>query len=390
MTNFQEKIHSESFGGYLLFLAAVLAIILNNSPLSFLYNILLHTIFTIQLGLLKIEKPLLLWVNDGLMTVFFLLVGLELKREILKGALKDIPRLILPIAAAIAGFIVPIVIYIYFNHHNTLALRGWAIPAATDIAFSLAILSLLGSRIPNTLKIFLTALAIIDDILAILIIAIFYTTQLSWASLYIAGLSILSLYVLNNSGVKQLLPYIIIGIILWISVAKSGVHATLSGIVLAFAIPMEDAQKTEYSPLILLEQTLIPWVTYAVLPLFAFANAGFSFKGLSFTSLNHNIPFGIICGLFFGKQLGIFTTCYVLVKTKIAALPKQITWIHMYGMALLCGVGFTMSLFIGSLAFHNFSFEYARMVRLGILTGSALSGLLGYLVLYCCSQKVED
>lgn len=374
----KDFIKSESFGGILLFSAALLAVILSNSPLSHWYDKLLQIKLAVGLGEHLFAKPIYLWINDGLMAVFFLLVGLEIKREIFKGALRDPQAVILPAIGALGGLILPAVIYSYINWGDSIALRGWGIPVATDIAFSLGILTLLGTRVPTSVKIFLTTLAILDDIGAILIIAIFYTRQLAYVSLVFAALAILVLIILNNLRVKNLGVYFLVGFILWVSVLQSGVHATLAGIVLAFAIPLDGDGKVRHSPLVRTEQALIPWVYYFVLPLFAFANSGFSFSGMSVGYLFHGVPFGILMGLFLGKQLGIFSSCWVAVHAGIGKLPKRMTWSMLYGVAILCGVGFTMSLFIGSLAFPAKASDYIRYVRLGVLSGSLASGLIGY------------
>lgn len=377
----RDTIKSEPFAGILLFLSALLALVLNNSHFYELYDSLLHIILAIQIGDWSIQKPIVLWINDGLMAVFFLFVGLEIKREFYKGVFTDVKAVVLPCVTATCGLIVPAIIYTVINHGDAMALKGWAIPVATDIAFSLGILSLLGNRVPASLKIFLTALAILDDILAILIIAIFYTRTLSLLSLIVSSLCILVLIALNQMQVMKKSLYIFVGVILWVSVLKSGIHATLAGIILAAAIPVEHKDRHRTSPLETMLKSLIPWVTFFVLPLFAFANAGFSFEGLSWSELTRGIPLGIIAGLFIGKQLGIFASGWITIKLKLAKLPKDITWAQFYGVALLCGVGFTMSLFIGGLAYPEDVKEYARLVRVGVLTGSALSGICGYLLL---------
>lgn len=388
MSKLREIVYSEPFGGILLFSFALAAIILVNSPWHNLYNSLLKTSLSIQFGKMVLAKPLLLWVNDGLMSIFFLFVGLEIKREILKGTLKDPKQFILPAACALGGFVVPALIYFFINHSDRVAAYGWAIPAATDIAFSLGILSLLGDRIPPAVKIFLTALAIIDDIAAIIVIAVYYTSSLSYLAIAFALPAIAILYLLNRAKVASLLPYLVAGSVLWLSVLNSGIHATLSGIILAMAIPMEAGQgSSKYSPLVTLENALLPWVTFAVLPMFAFANSGFSFAGLSVSDLLKPIPLGIMLGLFLGKQFGIFGTCFLLVKSRLAKLPESVTWRHMYGVSVLCGVGFTMSLFIGTLAYRDLPKEYTTLVRLGVLMGSSLSGLLGYAALRCGSER---
>ena len=371
-----EYIKLESAAGILLFLAAIVALILANSPLHFVYDTLLHANFVIQVAHFRLDKPLVLWVNDGLMAIYFLLIGLEIKRELCAGQLRQGSLVALPAVGAVGGLLLPALIYLAMNYHNPAAMAGWAIPSATDIAFSLAILSLL-PRVPLALKIFLSTLAILDDIAAIVIIAIFYSKTLSWSSLMIAGIALLILLFMNRLGVKKLLPYCLIGLVLWASVLKSGVHATLAGIVLAMTIPVGDAKTMENSPSVRAEHRLHPWVTYFILPLFGFANAGFALNGLHFTLTNMWVPIGIATGLFVGKQLGIFSFCWVLLKTPWVSLPNNMRLSHLYGIALLCGVGFTMSLFIGGLAFGETS-DYAMLVRLGVLVGSILSGTIGY------------
>ena len=371
-----EYIKLESAAGILLFSAAILALILANSPIHFLYDKLLHANFVIQIAHFRLDKPLVLWINDGLMAIYFLLIGLEIKRELCAGQLRQSSLVVLPAIGAIGGLLLPALIYLAMNYHNPQAIPGWAIPSATDIAFSLAILSLL-PRVPLALKIFLSTLAILDDIAAIVIIAIFYSKNLSWSSLMIASIALLALLTMNRLGVKKLLPYCLIGIVLWASVLKSGIHATLAGIVLAITIPVGDAKTPENSPLVRAEHRLHPWVTYFILPLFGFANAGFALNGLHFTLTNMWVPIGIATGLFVGKQLGIFSLCWMLLKTPWVTLPKNMKLSHLYGIALLCGVGFTMSLFIGGLAFGETS-DYAMLVRLGVLVGSILSGVAGY------------
>lgn len=374
----QNFIQMESVSGLLLMTMALLALVLDNSPLSWLYHQLLNTQVSLGVGQWILAKPLLHWINDGLMAIFFLLVGLEIKREILQGELDSIQKMALPGIAAIGGMLCPALIYMLFNHHDALSLQGWAIPTATDIAFSLGILMLLGSRIPSSLKIFLTALAILDDLGAVIIIAVFYTKDLSYISLGFATLWLLILFLLNFFKITKPAPYVVVGIFLWFCVLKSGVHATLAGVALAFAIPLQDSKRPEHSPLRAMEIALHPWVAFAILPLFAFANAGVSFQGMSLATFAHAIPLGIIFGLFIGKQLGVFGACWLAVKLKWAHLPRRCQWSQLYGVAILCGIGFTMSLFIGGLAFGNLSPEYTRYLRLGVLCGSLLSAIIGY------------
>ncbi|MHB2246556.1 Na+/H+ antiporter NhaA [Pseudomonas fitomaticsae] len=376
----------EAASGLLLIAAAILALIINNSPLSWLYSGLLDTPVVAQIGALKIAKPLLLWINDGLMALFFLLIGLEVKREVLDGQLSKPSQIVLPGAAAIGGMLVPALIYWFLNRDNPAALDGWAIPTATDIAFALGVLALLGKRVPVSLKLFLMTLAIIDDLGAIVIIAIFYSGELSTLSLGLAAACIAALVAMNRLGVVKLGPYMIIGLILWVCVLKSGVHATLAGVTLAFCIPLR-TRNAEPSPLLTLEHALHPWVAYGILPLFAFANAGLSLTGVTAESFTHHVPMGIAVGLLLGKTIGVFGLTWLAVKTGIAALPQGANWGQVLGVAILCGIGFTMSLFVGSLAFVPGASEYAGMDRMGILTGSVFAALIGYAVTLAASRK---
>ncbi|WOE80889.1 Na+/H+ antiporter NhaA [Pseudomonas protegens] len=376
----------EAASGLLLIAAAILALIINNSPLSWLYNGLLETPVVAQIGALKIAKPLLLWINDGLMALFFLLIGLEVKREVLEGQLSKPSQIVLPGLAAIGGMLVPALIYWFLNRDNPAALNGWAIPTATDIAFALGVLALLGKRVPTSLKLFLMTLAIIDDLGAIVIIAIFYSGALSTLSLMLAAACIAALVAMNRMGVVKLGPYMIIGLILWVCVLKSGVHATLAGVTLAFCIPLR-TRNAEPSPALALEHALHPWVAFGILPLFAFANAGLSLSGVTLESFTHHVPMGIAIGLLLGKTIGVFGLSWLAVKAGLTALPAGANWGQVLGVAILCGIGFTMSLFVGSLAFVPGSSEYAGMDRMGILTGSLLAALIGYAVTAAASRK---
>ncbi len=373
----------EAAGGLLLIAAAALALIINNSPLSWLYNAFLETPVEARIGALHIAKPLLLWINDGLMALFFLVIGLEVKREVLEGHLSKPSQIVLPGAAAIGGMVVPALIYVALNTGNAEALNGWAIPMATDIAFALGVLALLGKRVPVSLKLFLMTLAIIDDLGAIIVIALVYSGELSQLSLILAAISIVALIAMNRSGVSRLAPYLLVGLVLWVCVLKSGVHATLAGVVLAFCIPLRTSSKA--SPLLTLEHGLHPWVAYGILPLFAFANAGVSLAGVTMESFTHSVPLGIAAGLLLGKTLGVFGLTWLAVKTRMASLPKEANWGHVLGVSILCGIGFTMSLFVGSLAFEPGVSAYAGEDRMGILTGSILSAIIGYgvMVLAC-------
>ncbi|MEE4697139.1 Na+/H+ antiporter NhaA [Pseudomonas alliivorans] len=366
----------EAAGGLLLIAAAALALVINNSPLSWLYNAFLETPVEARIGALQIAKPLLMWINDGLMALFFLIIGLEVKREVLEGHLSKPSQIVLPGAAAIGGMVVPALIYVALNRGNAEALNGWAIPMATDIAFALGVLALLGKRVPVSLKLFLMTLAIIDDLGAIIVIALVYSGELSQVSLILAGVSIIALIAMNRSGVSRLAPYLLIGLVLWVCVLKSGIHATLAGVVLAFCIPLRTSTKA--SPLLTLEHGLHPWVAYGILPLFAFANAGVSLAGVTMDSFTHSVPLGIAAGLLLGKTAGVFGLTWLAVRTRLASLPKEANWGHVLGVSILCGIGFTMSLFVGSLAFEPGVSGYAGEDRMGILTGSILSAIIGY------------
>lgn len=369
----------EAAGGIVLALAAIAAMIIANSPLNLWYESFIHAPVAIQIGDFAIAKDAHHWINDGLMAIFFFLVGLELKREVLIGELSNVKQIILPAGAALGGMIFPAIVYILFNINNPEYWKGWAIPAATDIAFALGILSLLGSRVPNSLKVFLVSIAIFDDIGAILIIALFYTNDLSLGSLAFAGLCLPFLYILNRRNVTSITPYILIGVIMWIAVLKSGIHATLAGVVLALFIPMFDRTDPEHSPVEELEHDLHNTVAFGILPLFAFANAGISLKGAGFAELFHSVPLGIAAGLFIGKQLGVMIMCWLIFKLGLSSMPKGMNFKQIYGAALLCGVGFTMSLFIGGLAFGNATPLFDD--RLGIIMGSIVSGIAGYMML---------
>ena len=386
----REFLKLESAGGLLLVIATVMALIMKNSAYSDWYGALLNTPVNVAIGEFQIAKPLLLWINDGLMAVFFFVVGLELKREFLEGELSNRDQIVLPAFAAVGGMLVPAAIYAYLNWGHPITMNGWAIPAATDIAFALGVLALLGSRVPVTLKLFLMALAILDDVGAIIIIALFYTTELSTLSLTTAGICLFLLIYFNKRGVTHLPVYIFIGVIMWASVLKSGVHATLAGVFLAFTIPLRDAENPKHSPLRQLEHELHPTVAYVILPVFAFANAGVPLAGMTIEALLEPVSLGIIAGLFIGKQLGVFSFAWLAIKLKLARLPEKVSWTQLYGAAILCGIGFTMSLFIASLAFEHEGQEYIRQVRLGILTASLLAAVTGYVLLRFTQQKQPE
>ncbi|EGR4466434.1 na+/H+ antiporter NhaA [Vibrio cholerae HC-43B1] len=362
----------ESAGGILLVIAAAIAMVIANSAMGEGYQAFLHTyVFGMSVSH---------WINDGLMAVFFLLIGLEVKRELLEGALKSRETAIFPAIAAVGGMLAPALIYVAFNFNDPAAIQGWAIPAATDIAFALGIMALLGKRVPVSLKVFLLALAIIDDLGVVVIIALFYSSDLSTIALTIGFIMTGVLFMLNAKHVTKLSIYLVAGLILWIAVLKSGVHATLAGVVIGFAIPLK-GNKGEHSPLKHLEHALHPYVAFAILPVFAFANAGISLQGVSLAGLTSMLPLGVALGLFLGKPLGIFSFSWAAVKLGVAKLPEGINFKHIFAVSVLCGIGFTMSIFISSLAFGQANEAYDTYARLGILMGSTTSALLGYSLL---------
>lgn len=369
----------EAAGGIILALAALAAMIIANTPLFGWYETVIHAPVEVRVGGLEIAKDAQHWINDGLMAIFFFLVGLELKREVLIGELSNLKQIILPAAAAIGGMVFPALVYVAFNYDNPQHLKGWAIPAATDIAFALGILSLLGNRVPNALKVFLVSIAIFDDIGAIIIIALFYTSDLSLFSLGVAAICFPILYIFNRLNITRLTPYLLVGTIVWVAVLKSGVHATLAGVMMAFFIPLVNKTDPEHSPLEELEHDLHNTVAFGVLPIFAFANAGISLQGTGIGEMFHSVPLGIAAGLFIGKQVGILLMCWLVLQLGLSKMPKGMNYKQIYGAALLCGVGFTMSLFIGGLAFGGLTTDFDE--RLGIIMGSILSGVLGYIVL---------
>jgi len=381
MAAIRHFLHQETASGFLLIAAAILAMILANSPLADVYFRLIELPVGIGAGELKLQKPLLLWINDGLMAVFFLVVGLELKREMLTGELSSLRSIVLPAAGALGGMVAPALIYTAFNAGDAQAMSGWAVPVATDIAFALAVLLLLGKRVPTSLKLFLVSLAIFDDIGAIVIIALFYTSELSTTAMLVSGICLAMLGLINRMGVTHHAPYLLIGLIMWVAVLKSGVHATLAGVLLAMAIPHADAKRPGFSPLRQLEQGLHSTVALLILPLFAFANAGVRFAGLGWDAITHPVPLGIAAGLFLGKQLGVFSFCWLAVRLGLASMPSQARWVHVYGVAILCGIGFTMSLFIGSLSFEESGVNLIFDERLGIILGSIASAVAGYALL---------
>lgn len=374
----QEFIRLETSGGVVLMIAAIFAMIIANTSLSATYDLILSTYIKVGIGSFEIAKPAILWINDGLMAIFFFLVGLEIKREVLAGELSSFDKAILPIMAAIGGMAVPGIIFAIVNWGTPENLKGWAIPTATDIAFALGILALIGSRAPIALKIFLLAIAIIDDLGAIVIIAIFYTSELSINALSISMIGFAAAIALNRLGIQRTAPYLLVGVIMWVFVLKSGVHATLAGVLIAFTIPLKTKNEDE-ALLYKMEHGLHPWVAFLILPVFAFANAGVNFTGIGIDDLLQPLTLGIAVGLFLGKQIGVFLATWIGVKSGIARLPENVSWKHVYGVACLTGVGFTMSLFIGSLAFTTV--DVMNAVRLGVVLGSVLSGIIGYLLL---------
>ena len=376
----------EASGGILLMLSALAAMIVANSALSGLYESVLGAKFSVLINGEGLSKPLILWINDGLMAIFFFLIGLELKREILEGKLKNPSDIILPGVAAIGGMALPALVFVLFNWNIVENISGWAIPAATDIAFALGILALVGSRAPASLKVFLLTLAILDDLGAIIIIALFYTAELKVDYLFLALLPLAGLLWLNIKGAHRIAPALLLGAIMWYFVLKSGVHATLAGVVTAFCIPLKD--KWGKSPLHSLENGLTPYVLYLIIPIFAFANAGVVLKGMTFNDLLAPLPLGIALGLIVGKQIGVFGLTMLMVKTGIAKMPHGVTALHIYGISCLAGVGFTMSLFIGGLSFADA--EMMNQVRLGVLSGSIVSGVLGYTALMLASRQLPQ
>ena len=375
----------ESASGILMLTAAIIAMLAANSPLAGLYSELLDTTVAVQVGALSISKPLLLWINDGLMAVFFFLIGLEIKREIMEGELSSVSQIVLPSVGALGGMVIPATIYIWMNWGDAVALDGWAIPVATDIAFALALLSVFGSRVPTALKVFLLTLAIFDDLAAIVIIALFYSADLSLGALLIGAIALIVAVIMNKTVVTRISSYILLGIVLWIAVLKSGVHATLAGVLIAFCIPMRDKQGN--SPLRELENDLHSPVAFVILPAFAFANAGLSLAGMSIEDVFHPVTLGVVSGLFIGKALGILGFVGIAVGLRFVRLPKNVNWIQLLGVAFACGIGFTMSLFIAGLAFEHGSDDYYSGDRLGILLGSTLSALVAYALLHFSLPK---
>ncbi len=375
----------EAASGLILLFAAIIALYISNSNFSDNYFNLLDEHIAIGTTNFNLDLSLIHWINDVLMAVFFFVVTLEIKREFIQGELSKPKQALLPIIGAVGGMLIPALIYIAININTPDTIKGWAIPSATDIAFSIGVLSLLGSRVPISLKVFLMALAIIDDLGAIIIIAFFYTSELNYLNLGLLIFTFLVLIFLNRFGIKKFVPYFIVGIFLWFFTHGSGIHATISGVLLALTIPHRKKEK-DFSLLLKLEHILSPYVAFAIMPLFAFANAGVSLENLSFKSLMSPVPLGILCGLFLGKQIGVLLFSYLSVKLKFAQMPNNVTWMKLYGVALLTGIGFTMSLFVGNLAFAE-NLQHMDGVKIGVLTGSLLSTIFGYFVLLIVTSK---
>ena len=376
----------EAASGILLLISAIIALIVSNSNLSGIYFNSLNEYVFVGINNFGLKLSVLHWINDALMAIFFFFVTLEIKREFLQGELSSLKQAMLPIIGAVGGMLIPALVYIFFNYKTSVTLNGWAIPSATDIAFSIGILSLLGSRVPISLKVFLTALAIIDDLGAIVIIAFFYSGDLSIKYLLLMLVTFIFLLLLNRISVKKFFPYLILGLFLWVFTHESGIHATIAGVLLASVIPHRKKDH-DFSLLIKIEHAISPYVAFFIMPLFAFANAGVSLDGLTFSSLLEPVPLGIMLGLFFGKQIGVFIFSYASIKFGLASLPNNSNWVSFYAVGVLTGIGFTMSLFVGNLAFVD-NMEYMDGVKIGVLSGSLLSTLVGYFLLLISSKKI--
>ena len=392
-------IRLEAIAGILLFMAAALSMVVANSSFAGVFADALNARAAVIIGPLAVDKSVLLWINDGFMAVFFLLVGLELKREVLEGQLSSVKQIAMPVVAATGGFVIPALLFYFLNSGDATALRGWAIPSATDIAFALGVLSLFGKRIPIQVKVFLASLAIIDDLAAIIVIALFYTGELSVNALGAAGLGVAVLAFMNIMGVMRIAAYIVVGVLIWVAVLKSGIHATLAGVLVAMAIPLrprgvkkpataDQRIDRSLSPLRSLEHSLHPWVSYAILPIFAFANAGVSLQGLTLDMLTNSITLGIAVGLFFGKQIGVFLPLWLGFRMRWFTMPAGANMMMLYGTALATGIGFTMSFFIGSLAYEDMDIAYADSMKLGVLTGSMMSLVAAVVVLWVSTRGV--
>ncbi len=378
----------EAASGLVLLFAAIIALFISNSNLADLYFSTLNKYLFIGINNFGLKLSVIHWINDALMAIFFFFVTLEIKREFLQGELSNIKQALLPIIAAVGGMLVPALFYVFINFGDSETLKGWAIPSATDIAFSLGVLSLLGKRVPLSLKVFLTALAIIDDLGAIVIIALFYSGDLSIKYLILMLVAFIILLLINRFKIKKFLPYLIVGLFLWDFTHNSGIHATIAGVLLAMTIPHRKKEK-DFSLLIKIEHSISPYVAFGIMPLFAFANAGVSLEGLTFASLLNKVPLGILLGLFVGKQLGVFVFSYISIKTKIAQMPNDTSWYNFYGVGVLTGIGFTMSLFVGNLAFAE-NIQYMDGVKIGVLTGSLLSTLFGYFLILLTPNRPKS
>ena len=371
----------EAASGLVLLFAAIIALLVSNSALSDNYNEILNSYFRLGVGNFGIELSVLHWINDVLMAIFFFLVSLEIKREFIQGELSNPKQALLPIIAAVGGMLVPALIYILINYKDPITIKGWAIPSATDIAFSLGVLSLLGKKVPLSLKVFLTALAIIDDLGAIVIIAFFYSGKVQFIYLLLMLICVIILLIFNKFNIRNFIPYLIVGIFLWEFTHVSGIHATIAGVLLALTIPHKDRKKDHSKSLLIkLEHTISPYVAFGIMPVFAFANAGVSISGITFSTLLNPVPLGILCGLFFGKQIGVFLFSYISIKLKFAEMPNKSNWVTLYGVGVLTGIGFTMSLFVGNLAFAD-AMQHQDGVKIGVLLGSLMSTILGYMLI---------
>lgn len=387
--DFRSMIQHDTLGGLMLIAAAVLAMIVANTALNELYQGFLNVPVAVKIGAFEIAKPLLLWINDGLMAIFFFLVGLEVKREIIEGHLSSMEQIALPAVGAIAGIAIPALFYAWFNAGDPEAIKGWAVPSATDIAFALGIFGLFARQLPLSLKMFLLSVAIFDDIGAIVIIALFYSQDLSTTSLIVAVVGLIVLFALNRYRVRYQAAYILVGVVVWAAVLKSGVHATLAGFALALFIPLKVKNEDGNPMLLNLEHSVQPWVAFAILPLFAFANAGVTLSGITMDDFLDPVTFGVIVGLFVGKQLGIFSACWLAIKLGFAKLPEGANWTQLYAVSVLCGIGFTMSLFIGSLAFEGADITYFNQVKLGVLVSSVLAAIYGAWLIKFSQRKVK-
>tara|TARA_B100000941_G_scaffold184018_1_gene132201 strand:+ start:231 stop:1409 length:1179 start_codon:yes stop_codon:yes gene_type:complete len=377
----------EAASGLVLLFAAIIALIVSNSSFSSIYTEVLNTYFVLGFKNFGIKLSILHWINDALMAIFFFLVSLEIKREFIQGELSNPKQALLPIIGAVGGMLVPALVYISINYNDPVTLNGWAIPSATDIAFSLGVLSLLGKRVPLSLKVFLTALAIIDDLGAIVIIAFFYSGEVQYTYLLLMLACVVILLLFNKFNIRNFIPYLIIGLFLWEFTHQSGIHATIAGVLLALTIPHKDNEKKHTNSLLIkLEHSISPYVAFGIMPIFAFANAGVSLDGITFSSLLNPVPLGILCGLFFGKQIGVFIFSYLSIKFKVASMPNNANWMTLYGVGILTGIGFTMSLFVGNLAFADAT-EHMDGVKIGVLLGSLLSTIFGYTLILLSPKK---